>query len=49
MQHQEEGRRVMATVLEKLSALGKIERPPMLEGRKMTALVAPNGKVKPQK
>ena len=47
MQHQEEGRRVMTAVLEKLSALGKIERPPALEGRRMTALVTPN--VKPGK
>jgi translation initiation factor IF-3 len=44
MQHQEEGRRVMATVLEKLSALGKIERAPSLEGRRMTALVIPIAK-----
>ena len=49
MQHQEEGPRVMAAVLEKLSALGKIEREPIFEGRKMTALVAPNGKVKVDK
>jgi translation initiation factor IF-3 len=44
MQHQEEGRRVMAAVLEKLASLGKVERPPALEGRRMTALVTPTGK-----
>lgn len=46
MQHLEEGRRVMAAVLEKLASLGKIERAPAFEGRKMTALITPNGKVK---
>ncbi len=49
MQHVEEGRRVMAAVLEKLAALGKIERAPAFKGRKMTALVTPNGKVKAEK
>lgn len=49
MQHVEEGRRVMAAVLERLTTLGKIERAPMFEGRKMTALVTPNGKAKTQK
>jgi translation initiation factor IF-3 len=46
MQHQQEGRRVMAAVLERLAPLGKIEREPAFEGRKMTALVTPNGKAK---
>jgi translation initiation factor IF-3 len=49
MQHQEEGRRVMDVVLEKLAALGKIERAPMMDGRKMTALVAPKPKAKSAK
>jgi translation initiation factor IF-3 len=47
MQHVEEGRRVMAAVLERLAPLGKVERAPSFEGRKMTALVTPSGKVKP--
>src|SRR5213595_1413093 len=42
MQHQEEGRRVLDAVLEKLAEVGKVERPPMMDGKKMTALVMPN-------
>jgi translation initiation factor IF-3 len=49
MQHQEEGRRVLDAVLERLAALGKVERPPAMDGRKMTALVSPNGKAKAAK
>jgi translation initiation factor IF-3 len=41
MQHQEEGRRVLEQVLEKLGDLGKVERPPSMDGRKMTALLMP--------
>jgi translation initiation factor IF-3 len=42
MQHQEEGRRVLNLVLEKLATAGKVERPPMMDGKKMTALIMPN-------
>lgn len=42
MQHQEEGRRVLDSVLEKLAGAGKVERPPMMDGKKMTALIMPN-------
>ncbi|MSQ97497.1 MAG: translation initiation factor IF-3 [Gemmataceae bacterium] len=42
MQHQEEGRRVLDSVLEKLAAAGKVERAPMMDGKKMTALIMPN-------
>jgi translation initiation factor IF-3 len=42
MQHQQEGRRVLDQVLEKLADLGKVERPPSMDGRKMTALIMPN-------
>jgi len=50
MQHQEEGRRVLDLVLEKLADAGKVERPPKMEGRKMTALLMPNkSAAKPQK
>lgn len=42
MQHQEEGRRVLDSVLEKLATAGKVERPPMMDGKKMTALIMPN-------
>ena len=33
MQHQEEGRRVLDTILAKLTEVGKIERPPTMDGR----------------
>ncbi len=42
MQHQEEGRRVLDAVLAKLAAVGKVERPPTMDGKKMTALLMPN-------
>ncbi len=42
MQHQQEGRRVLDAVLEKLADAGKVERPPTMDGRKMTALLMPN-------
>ncbi len=42
MQHQQEGRRVLDLVLEKLAEVGKVERPPTMDGKKMTALVMPN-------
>jgi translation initiation factor IF-3 len=42
MQHQEEGRRVLDTILAKLAEVGKVERPPMMDGKKMTALLMPN-------
>src|SRR5438270_8353978 len=41
MQHQEEGRRVLDQVLEKLADVGKVERPPSMDGKKMTALLMP--------
>jgi translation initiation factor IF-3 len=49
MQHQEEGRRVLDAVLEKLAVAGKVERAPAMDGRKMTALVSPTGKAKTTK
>jgi translation initiation factor IF-3 len=42
MQHQEEGRRVLDAILEKLAAVGKVERPPTMDGKKMTAMLMPN-------
>jgi translation initiation factor IF-3 len=51
MQHQEEGRRVLDAVLEKLAVVGKVERPPMMDGKKMTALIMPNkavSKIRPK-
>src|SRR5262249_26153135 len=42
MQHQQEGRRVLALALKQLADAGKVERPPAMEGRKMTVLITPN-------
>src|SRR4051812_11736632 len=42
MQHQQEGRRVLDAILERLADVGKVERPPTMDGRKMTALIMPN-------
>jgi translation initiation factor IF-3 len=41
MQHQQEGRRVLDAVLEKLASVSKVERPPMMDGKKMTAMLMP--------
>jgi translation initiation factor IF-3 len=41
MQHQEEGRRVLDAVLAGLAGAGKVERPPAMDGKKMTALLMP--------
>jgi translation initiation factor IF-3 len=41
MQHQQEGRRVLDAVLEKLADVGKVERPPAMDGRRMTAMLMP--------
>jgi translation initiation factor IF-3 len=49
--HQQEGRRVLDAVLERLADAGKVERPPTMDGRKMTALIMPNkpaAKAKPK-
>jgi len=41
MQHQEEGRRVLNAVMEKLADVSKVERPPMMDGRRMSVLLTP--------
>ncbi len=53
MQHQQEGRRVLDGILEQLADAGKVERPPSMDGKKMTALLMPSkpaakGKPKPK-
>jgi len=50
MQHQQEGRRVLDAVLEKLADVGKVERAPTMDGRRMTALLMPSkvGKAQPR-
>jgi translation initiation factor IF-3 len=47
MQHIEEGRRIIDGMLEKLQDVCKIERPPQMEGKMMTALLAPKGSAGP--
>jgi len=54
MQHVEEGRRVLNAILEKLADVGKVERPPTMDGKKMTAMLMPvktlaKQKAKPKK
>jgi len=41
LQHIEEGRRIMASILEKLGDLAKVEKNPSMEGKRMTAMLAP--------
>jgi translation initiation factor IF-3 len=41
MQHLDEGRRVMARLLERLSDISKVELAPRMEGKQLTALLAP--------
>jgi translation initiation factor IF-3 len=41
MQHVEEGQRVLQHVLEKVQDLGKLERQPTLEGKRLVAMLAP--------
>src|SRR5262249_16083632 len=48
MQHQGEGGGVLDAVLGKLADVGKVERPPMMDGRKMTALLMPSKPVRAQ-
>ena len=48
MQHQEEGRRVLDVVLEKLADVSKVERPPAMDGKRMTALLSPKPGAKAQ-
>ncbi len=43
MQHIEEGQRIIAAMLEKLLDCSKVEKPPAMEGKSMTAMLAPKG------
>ena len=43
LQHIEEGRRIIEQILEKLADCAKVERTPSMEGRRMTAMLAPKG------
>jgi translation initiation factor IF-3 len=41
LQHIDEGRRIIVAILEKLADLAKIEKAPSMEGKRMTAMLAP--------
>jgi translation initiation factor IF-3 len=41
VQHIEEGRRIIDSILEKLVDVAKIEKAPSMEGKRMTAMLAP--------
>jgi translation initiation factor IF-3 len=41
MQHLEEGRLIMNQIVEKLADVGKVERPPTMDGKRMTAMLMP--------
>ena len=43
MQHIEEGRRIIDGMLQQLLEFCKVEKPPSMEGKQMTALLAPKG------
>ena len=49
MQHIEEGRRIIDGMLEQLQDVCKVESPPRMEGKQMTALLAPKGAATPAK
>jgi len=48
MQHLQEGRRILEAVLEKLADVGKVERAPSMDGRKMSVLITPKAVPKGQ-
>jgi translation initiation factor IF-3 len=41
LQHIDEGRRIITSILEKLNDLAKVEKAPTMEGKRMTAMLAP--------
>lgn len=41
LQHIDEGRRIIASMVEKLADMAKIEKAPSMEGKRMTAMLAP--------
>jgi translation initiation factor IF-3 len=44
MQHIEEGQRIILQILEKLADCCKVEKAPSMEGKRMTAMLAPKSK-----
>src|SRR5208282_2649074 len=43
LQHIDEGQRIIVHMVEKLADLAKIEKAPSMEGKRMTAMLAPKG------
>jgi len=41
LQHVDEGKRILDSILEKLADTCKVEQPPRMEGRRMVAMLAP--------
>ena len=41
LQHIEEGKRIIDMMLERLADVAKVEKPPSMEGKRMTAMLAP--------
>jgi translation initiation factor IF-3 len=41
MQHVEEGRRVLNEIIQMLADVGKVERPPAMDGKRMTVMLMP--------
>jgi len=41
LQHIDEGQRIILAMLEKLADVSKLEKPPSMEGKRMTAMLAP--------
>ena len=41
LQHIEEGRRIIDSILAKLAEVAKVEKAPSMEGKRMTAMLAP--------
>lgn len=41
MQHVEEGKRVLNEIIQKLADVGKVERPPLMDGKRMTVMIMP--------
>jgi len=41
LQHIEEGQRIIQNMLEKLADVAKVEKMPSMEGKRMTAMLAP--------
>src|SRR5262249_11308366 len=46
LQNIEEGSCIIDGIIEKLDDLSKVEKPPSMEGRRMTAMLAPKGGAK---